>query len=189
MGKDVMSSNKYKRLGNIASAIGGLVSILAIISFIIVANKDNEKIMTLNSDIEQISYQYNELTEKAVQDSIEIAEINDVIIDFTMMINNNDLDSFKDFFSERIDRFFLLENISSQDAYYQMRWYMKTYPDSKIEYNISEVSIEKKQSSYYVYLPLTNYKDKNSPVEIISEIRLNKDKKIYHIRDYFANNE
>lgn len=97
-------------------------------------------------------------------------------------MKNRNLQGYVELFAENVDRFFLLDSVSNKNVYDHMQWYWKSYPKLKTPmYNLHSMSIDKDLLGYIIFLP--SQKDDS---EIITEIRLNKDFKIYYIRDYHA---
>lgn len=172
----------YKRTGNIISGIGALIAIISIIFFFFNWKRIDREIALLNENNLKLS-------ELVQIDSLNNVKIKALLTEYAETINNHNLNNFKNYFADTISRFFLLENISSQDAYYQMRWYWNTYPSARNEFDFSSMTIEKHDDGFIIFIPSNNKKNATDSVDILSEIRLDKDLKIYYIRDFFASKE
>lgn len=176
-------NTNYSRVGNILSALGALITILSIIIFIIDGTNKDHNISELNNENMKLS-------EILKSDSLNRTKVEQFIKKYTIAINDHNLEinSFKSYFTDTVSRFFLEENISSKEAYYKMKWYWKKYPESFVEFDLQTMTFEKIENGFIIYLPLKNKKTGKDSIDILSEIRINCESKIYYIRDFYTNN-
>ena len=112
----------------------------------------------------------------------ELRIIHNIMKNYIEIVETHDIDRYASLFTDKVPRFFLRDSLSNKDVYYHMQWYWKTYPNDKTPaYNLNSMSIDKDSNGYIIFLPSIK-----GETEIITEIRLNKDFKIYYIRDYHA---
>lgn len=172
----------YKRIGNIVSGLGGLLAIGSIILLVASGVGKSHNIASLQNE-------YNRLSENMAAEITDMNNIRTMLFKYSEAVNAHNPEQYKSLFSDRIDRFFLLEDISSEDAYYQMKWYWKTYPKSQAIIDIESASIEKRENGYTIFVPSKFQATPNQSVDILSEIRFDSELKIFYIRDFYASNK
>lgn len=177
------NKTNYSRVGNILTALGALITVLSIVFFIIDTSNKDKSISELNS--ENIK-----LIEIVKTDSLNRVKIEEFVKRYAISINDHNLNinSFKYYFTDTISHFFLEENISSNEAYYKMRWYWRKYPKSFVDFDLQSMTFEKTDDGFVIYLPSKNKKNEEDSIDIISELRINSEMKIYYIRDFFTEN-
>lgn len=112
----------------------------------------------------------------------ELRKINELIQNYIEVINIHDSHGYAELFAKDIPKFFLRDSVSNKDVYNHMQWYWKAYPDIDLPtYSVPNMSIVKNSSEFIVFLP-----SKKGDTEYVTELRFNKDLKIFYIRDYYA---
>lgn len=112
----------------------------------------------------------------------ELRKITELIQNYIEVINIHDSQGYAELFAKEVPKFFLQDSVSNKDVYNHMQWYWKTYPDIDLPtYSVPNMSIVKNPSEFIVFLP-----SKKGDTEHVTEIRFNKDLKIFYIRDYYA---
>lgn len=88
--------------------------------------------------------------------------------------------------ADTLTRFFLKENVSNDYVQKHLDWYWHKNPNTKIIFDTTNINVIRTDSSIFVaFIKSKNIKGIDT-VDIISEIRLNRNYMIYYIRDYYS---
>lgn len=112
---------------------------------------------------------------------VELRKIHNLIQDYISVVNERSWEKYSMFFADTVQKFFLQDSFKVKDVYYNMRWFWKKYPNSTVIFDINSMSIDKNSKGYTIFIPT-----KKDQLDILSEIRLNYNLKIYYIKDYYA---
>ena len=175
--------NKREILGGILSAIGGLIAIVSIM-YLFFTNEKKQ------SDLQGVIITNEKLSEKisiSIRDSIMIDSIKSILIDVENVVTTKDKDKYVSFFADKINRYYLKEDVNKNFVKNQINWYWKKYPSSSVVYNWDTFACSKDDNNdnndWIVYLQIKN--DKGTKVQdIITEIRFDSTLKINYIRDF-----
>lgn len=165
----------------ILSATGSLFVIISLIYFIFAMHQDELVTDNLQNQNKLLQKQIDNIE---LKDSVKIKKI---IYSLVNSSNSRNLKLYVGFFADSIQRFFLLRNADKKDVYGQTQWFWKKNPSIQYNYDFKSLYISSLgNDSIKVLINGLHKKENITIVEIVTEIRFDKENKIYYIRDYFA---
>ena len=89
------------------------------------------------------------------------------------------------YYSNRVERYYLRKNLRLDQIKQEKKWHTQDNPRSKVTFDKNDISINiKPDNTSEIYVNALYYPDSlGKPVEIIYQIKLNKDNKVYYIRN------
>jgi len=175
------SSFNIKRISNILTGIGTLIVALTFV-FLVFNGKKKEKEREL---LEQKNLELQRILADNTykKDSCEIMAIIDSLILYT---NTKQIDNYVSMFADTVERYFLVENVNKQFITKDVTKYWKRWQNFKYKYNKDQTIIPRADSigNYKTIIYGVHCLDSLNTQNILSEIRFNKQKRIFYMRDF-----
>lgn len=89
------------------------------------------------------------------------------------------------YYSNRVERYYLRKNLRLDQIKQEKKWHIQDNPRSKVTFDKNDILLNiKPDNTSEIYVNALYYPDSlGKPVEIIYQIKLNRDNKVYYIRN------
>ena len=176
-------SKRYSRMIAIVSIVAAVIAFsISITNNLKLTNQQVEVKDSLNQNkliIDSLLLTTDNFkSETTNRDSIS-AFINEFL---TVIKSDSILDKY---YSNRVERYYLRKNLRLDQIKQEKKWHIQDNPRSKVTFDKNDISINiKPDNTSEIYVNALYYPDSlGKPVEIIYQIKLNKDNKVYYIRN------
>lgn len=185
---------RNKKMSNILMLIGLVGMCIAFIAFIVVETNDkqNGKFLSDSLKANKIIIDSLLITKKQVDISNEKKEsLINLLSEFLNLISTSDRYEPSKYYTEIVERYYLKNNVKSEEIKEEIKKYKKKHPNAKLQFNREDFDIAfKSNGSVEIYLNAQYYPDKlSSKQEIVFEIKMNSQHKIYYIRNLIPSNQ
>lgn len=166
-------------LGVIATLVGLICSVLFIVNL---SKKQVDILETIQHKeilVDSLQNISNELNVKLTKRDSIIHFVDEFL---STIKDENNLDKY---YSSKVERYYLRKNISLDQIKKERKWYIQDNPRSKLMFNMSDISLtEKEDNSFEAFVNTLYYADSlKQPREIIYQIKISKDMKVFYIRN------
>jgi hypothetical protein len=173
-----LEKREKNKFYTILSIVFGFVTIAGLSVLLGIAISKDDRITDLEMETQKLS--------NIIDKDLQIQKVKNITNSFISSANEHNIEKYFSFFSDTIERLYLLSNVTKEEAQYKITWYWKKYPDLVLEHDTSKMVIGKWDGYYRVLLPTLTLDKAGKSYSVVSEIRFNSNFKITYIRDYFA---
>lgn len=170
--------SKYTKQGRFLSIIGVLFTSLGMLFLII------NQIYT-SKKIDDVTSKEAKLVDSTYVDSVYKAKVRIHILRYLDYIKLHNVDSVMQFYSDTVERYFLLTNITKEAIYKDQKYFWHRYPNSHINYRTDEMTVDcRNRDTIRIFVYGSNQKNESQKCDFVSNIKLNNKLKIVYIRDF-----
>ncbi|MCA6422841.1 MAG: hypothetical protein IM568_08505 [Flavobacterium sp.] len=185
-------ANKRRKDARIISLLGIIATLVGLVySIVYTVNLSKKQVEVLETiqhkeilvdSLENISNQLNEKFTKS--DSVKHF-INEFL---STVKDENNLDKY---YSPKVERYYLRKNVRLDQIKQEKKWHLQDNPRSKLMFDLSDITITEKENNYFEAFVNTLYfvDSLKQPREIIYQLKVNNDMKVFYIRNLEPENK
>lgn len=174
---------KDSRIIGIFSVISAAVGFSFAIYYILSLSNRQQVIMEMTSNQQIEVDSLLNVTESFEIKSTKQDSVKHLIIDFLSTIK--DEEQIEKFYAKNVERYYLKKNVSIEQIKLDKRSHIEEKPRSKLTFEAEDIVLtERLNGTFEAFVNAIYYKDSlNDPVEIIYQIKVNDDYKVFYVRN------